>query len=135
MNQPKWLILFYIEDDGTQPVKEYITACKNKKDIAVILQVIQSLSLIGLDLLDTKMCKKIDNNIKELVKGHHRILFAQDGNSFILLSAFYKKTKKTPINEKIKANDRFLIFLANKNQRSFQNKIYLNWGQIDEWIY
>jgi len=64
------------------------------------------------------MCGRIDKDIYELRKGRHRILFAQEGNSFILLSGFFKKTRKTPPEEKKLAKERLSIFLLQKKQRA-----------------
>jgi phage-related protein len=87
---------FFIDEDGRKPVEGYLYNLTNEKDINILIQVIQRLSRVGQYLIDTNMAKHIDGPIYELRKDRHRILYAQTGNRFILLLAFYKATKKTP---------------------------------------
>lgn len=114
----KWKIYLYSDENQNLPVANYITSFTNETEVAIMLQVINSLSKVGFSLLQTNMCKKINENIYELRKDRHRILFARIDNSFILLSAFLKKTQKTPREEIILAETRFQDYLSNKEQRS-----------------
>ena|SRR5215213_6905139 len=101
-----WQIACFRDGAGCQPVVDYISALTNLDDLELIFHVIQRLSRIGLDLVDTKMAKHIDGPIFELRKDRHRIMFAQDTKShrFVLLSAFYKDSQKTPHDEIEKAH-------------------------------
>jgi len=78
---------------------EYIFAGKNQKDISVLINAIQRLARVGQDLLDTKTAKHLGDNIYELRKDRHRILYAPYQQGFALLSAFLKKSQKTPPEE------------------------------------
>ena len=100
MRRP-WQIACFRDAAGRQPVIDYISALTNLDDLELIFQVLQCLSRVGLDLIDTKMAKHIDGPLFELRKDRHRIMFARDGerNRFILLSTFYKNTQKTPWEE------------------------------------
>jgi phage-related protein len=79
----------------------------NLTDITTLINVIQRLALIGLDILDTHMAKRLEGPLYELRKDRHRILFAPDGVRFVLLSAFLKRTQKTPRAEIELALERF----------------------------
>jgi len=101
-----WQIACFQTADGNQPLVEYIDSLTNLDDLELIFHVIQRLSRVGLALMDTKMAKHIDGPIFELRKDRHRIMFAEDteNNRFVLLSAFFKATEKTPIEEINKAH-------------------------------
>lgn len=103
---------FFEDRRGSRPVQEYLAAITDVTDLSHILLVIQRLSILGQSLLETKQAKHIEGDIYELRPGRHRILYAQDGNRFVLLSAFIKKTDKTPRSE---------IDNALSNYREYQN--------------
>lgn len=96
-----WQIACFLDAAGRQPVIDYLSALTNLDDLELIFQVVQRLSRVGLDLVDTKMAKHIDGPLFELRKDRHRIMFAWDTerNRFVLLSTFYKKTEETPLEE------------------------------------
>jgi len=122
----KWGISSYIDKDGINPVEKYIIEDHNVKDITVLLNVIERLSYNGLDLLDTKMCKRLTEDLWELRKDRHRIIFSQDGSIFILLSGFQKSTKKTPKKDIDLATQRLMDYKNNKIERSMGYKFALN---------
>jgi len=97
----RWQIACFRDATGHQPVIDYISSLTNLDDLELIFQVVQRLSRVGLDLVDTKMAKHIDGPLFELRKDRHRIMFAWDTlrNRFVLLSTFYKNTEKTPLEE------------------------------------
>lgn len=103
-----------MDEEGLMPVQEYLFAGKGEKDLSVLINVIQRLAHVGQDLLDTNMAKHIDDPIYELRKDHHRILYAQDGDRFVLLSAFLKQTQKTPVKEIRLAEKWFNQYLEKK---------------------
>ena len=71
--------------------------------IKKIISYIDILSQRGLSISEPYI-KYIEDKIWELRPLRYRILFSRiDNNSFILLSMFTKKTKKTPKNEIEKA--------------------------------
>ena len=96
-----WQIACFCDAAGHQPVVDYISALTNLDDLHLIFHVVQRLSRVGLDLVDTKMAKHIDGPLFELRKDRHRIMFATDSNMkrFVLLSPFYKDSQKTPLEE------------------------------------
>jgi phage-related protein len=102
----RWRIACFRDLAGCQPVVDYISALTDIDDLELIFHVIQRLSRVGLDLVDTKMAKHIDGPIFELRKNRHRIMFAEDTKNprFVLLSAFYKDSQKTPPEEIEKAH-------------------------------
>ncbi len=95
----RYLVGFFVNRDGSKPVETYMISNANLTDLSVLINVIQRLALIGLDIVNTNMGKRIQGQIYELRKDRHRILFVPDGERFVLLSAFTKKTGKTPPEE------------------------------------
>jgi phage-related protein len=107
MVRNRYQIVLFIGQDDSNPIFDYIYDDKNDKDLIVIINVIQSLSKVGQDLLDTDMAKPLGGPIFELRKDRHRITYAQDKDRFVLLSAFLKKSEKTPPKEKALALERY----------------------------
>ena len=100
---------FYKDKNGKEPVKEYIIELSLKKDknsrinLNKIRDYIKILSEYGTRAGEPYV-KHLDGDIWELRPLRNRILFfGYDGNSFILLSHFTKKTQKTPRREIDKA--------------------------------
>lgn len=98
-------IHFYRDSDGSEPVKEYIQklAAKNDKDSRIKLNKIRDyvkiLSEHGTRAGEPYM-KHIDGDIWELRPLRDRIFFfGWNGDSFVLLHQFMKKTQKTPKRE------------------------------------
>jgi phage-related protein len=105
-------IIFYKEDDGVEPVKEFILSLKTKTDKNSIINVnkindyLQALSQFGLTLTEPYI-KHIDKEIWELRPIRNRILFAcWDESTFIMLHRFMKQTRKTPPKETALAKNR-----------------------------
>ncbi len=102
-------IHFYEDKNGNKPVKEYLDELSenNGKDSRIKLKklraYIKALSEYGLQVGEPYI-KHIDSEIWELRPIHDRILFvAWNGDSFVLLHQFMKKTQKTPASEIKKA--------------------------------
>lgn len=98
-------IHFYKDKDGREPVAEYITELAKKQDkdsrikLNKIRDYVKILSEFGKAAGEPYM-KHIDGEIWELRPLKDRIFFvAWDGDSFILLHQFVKKTQKTPERE------------------------------------
>ena len=110
----RWQIACFRDAAGHQPVADYISALTNLDDLELIFHVVQRLSRVGLDLIDTKMAKHIEGPLFELRKDRHRILFARDTerNRFVLLSTFYKDTQKTPWEEIDRAHEYWHDYLS-----------------------
>ena len=102
-------IKFYRDKRGNEPVKEYLKKLADKKDkdsrvnLTKIRDYVKALSKYG-TVLGEPYIKHLDGDIWELRPLRNRILFfGYDGNSFVLLSHFIKKTQKTPNREIEKA--------------------------------
>ena len=97
----RWQIACFRDASGHQPVIEYLFSLTNLDEMKLIIHVVQCLSRAGLGLVDTKMAKHIEGPIFELRKDRYRIMFARDMEThrFVLLSTFYKDSKKTPREE------------------------------------
>jgi phage-related protein len=92
----KWTVLFYQDIDGSIPVQVYMFEGNDEKRVALLINVIQRLEALGLEIQGTNMDKLIEGSIRELRKDRHRIIYGRNGNTFILLTAFMKKSDKTP---------------------------------------
>lgn len=95
----KWTVEFYYDKDGKAPVQDYILEENDEQRISTLIHVIQYLMIHGPGIRDTEMEKGLTDSIRELRKDRHRILYGQIGTIYILLSAFMKRTKKTPPEE------------------------------------
>ena len=104
-------------NNGKKPVLDYIENLdiKNKTKIYKYIDFLRSNN----GYLDEPYSKHIKGKIRELrvdfSKDSHRIFYFTFVNkNIILLHAFFKKTKKTPINEIKKAEDNYMDVLNNK---------------------
>ena len=98
-------IFTYTDKNGKSPINDYISELVNKSDkdsrinANKILDYIEYLAEHGVKAREP-YAKHIDGDIWELRPISNRILYAAwDGNSFILLHLFKKKTQKTPPQE------------------------------------
>jgi len=117
-------IRFFKDRRGREPIKEYIAelAASNSKDSQIKFQKISDylkyLSEKGKQAQEP-YAKHLDGDIWELRPIRDRILFAAwDGESFILLHHFVKKTQKTPKKEIDQAKRN----LADFRERSEENE-------------
>jgi len=113
-----FMISFYKDKSGNEPVKEYINslqaAASTSKDCRIklkkIVEYIDVLAHNG-SFAGVPYVKHIEDDIWELRPLHDRIFFfCWQGDSFILLHHFQKKTDKTPKRE---------IEQARRNQLDF----------------
>ena len=102
-------IHFYKDSNGDQPLLEYILelARQNDKDSRIkltkIREYVKALSCYGTEIGEPYI-KHLDGEIWELRPIRDRILFAAwQGDHFVLLHQFVKKTQKTPRREIEKA--------------------------------
>ncbi len=103
----RWIIEFYQDAEGHIPVQEYMFEGNDERRVALLINVIQRLQVLGPEIQGTDMDKLIEGPIRELRKDRHRILYGRDGNRFVLLAAFMKKTDKTPPEQITLAQGRF----------------------------
>jgi len=102
---------------GHDPVLEYINKLQ-EKERTKILKYIEFLRE-NKGILDEPYTKHIKGKIRELIvdfsKNKHRIFyFAFIGKKIILLHAFLKKIKKTPVSEIRRAEENYQDVLNNK---------------------
>lgn len=115
----RYSVAFFIDHQGNIPVFKYLFDSKNEKDLSILINVIQRLAFVGQDLLDTKMAKPIEGPLFELRKNRHRIFYAKFGPRFVLLSAFFKNTQKTPQGEIQIAMDNYQEYTETGNCQEF----------------
>lgn len=113
-------VKFYKNKNGKYPIKDYLkslagTAAKSDRiKLQKIRDYIKYLRIYGFEAKEPYV-KHLDGEIWELRPLRDRFLFAAwDGQSFILLHHFVKKTKKTPQREIEQAKRNF----ADYKQRS-----------------
>lgn len=109
MKDDLFKVYFYKDSKGNQPVKDYILQLKGKngKDSRIKLKKIDEYIEI-LKKEGTRagepFTKHIEGDLWELRPIYDRIFFiAWDGETFVLLHQFRKKTQKTPQREIDKA--------------------------------
>ena len=99
----KWQVIFYMDEKGNEPVKDFILAQPGKA-IAEILHVLKLLREFSIRL-GMPYVKKIDKSgLRELRIKHssdlYRVFyFAHIKQKFVLLHAILKKREKTPEND------------------------------------
>ncbi len=113
----RWIVEFYQDAEGNIPVQEYMFEGNDEKRVALLINVIQRLETLGPEIQGTDMDKLIEGSIRELRKDRHRILYGRDGNRFILLTAFMKKTDKTPPEQIALAQRRFEEHLSKQSKK------------------
>lgn len=116
-------ILFYKDKNGKTPVLDYIRELlkANNKDSRIkankINDYIEILKKYGTQAGEPYI-KHLDEDIWELRPLRDRILFASwNGNEFILLHQFMKKTQKTPVRE-IERAKRYLIDFRERSENN-----------------
>jgi phage-related protein len=97
-----WVYEFYSDDDGYEPVKEFICSLDEKKR-GKVLQMIQILSEFGPNL-PFPYSSQIEGKLRELRihygKSQLRIIYYLNSEGvFILLHAFEKKSQKISNND------------------------------------
>ncbi len=98
-----WQVVFYIDDEGNEPVKDFILSQPDGA-IAEILHVFKLLRLFELKLRMPYVRKINDSGLRELRIKHssdlYRIFyFASIGQKFVLLHSILKKEDKIPKND------------------------------------
>lgn len=103
---PKYEIVFYQKEDGTEPAREFLFELDGKMR-AKMLKTIDLLEDYGTDLREPyskfledgifELRTKIGSNISRL------LYFFVIGKKVVLTNGFVKKTDKTPVQEKERA--------------------------------
>jgi len=110
-------IYYYVDRNGRQPVKEYIDAMKSgaSKDCRIRITKIRTymniLSMYGIGAGEPYI-KNINAELWELRPLRDRFFFAgYDGDKFVIVHHYMKKTRKTPRAEIVKALANYHDFL------------------------
>lgn len=122
-------IIFYEKKDGSSEILDYLENLRKKsatnKDARIqykqIVLYIDLLQNNGTQLPDT-ITKHIDENIWELRPGNNRIFyFCCEGENYVLLHSFRKKTRKTPNREIQRAKSERNDYLSRKEILHHEN--------------
>ncbi len=112
-----WSIIYYIDDSGAMPVREFLDAARPSLKTKA-LRILMNIREFGLQNVIPHL-KKLSGTpfweIRILGADSTRILFVTEINKqIILLHAFYKKTQKTPQRELTIAYNRYKNYQTNK---------------------
>lgn len=115
-------IIFYEEKDGYAPVWDFLEKLRVRANKSKDCRIQYKQAVLAIQLLQdngtwlsSEATKHIDENIWELRPGNNRIFyFMVDGDEFVLLHVFRKKTQKTPIREIEKAKRERNEYLARR---------------------
>ncbi len=115
MHSMEWIIDYYKDAKGNEPVKEFINSLSLSAKVKV-MRLIEFLAERGV-LLKEPYTKQVKGKIRELrvrdTQGAIRVLyFAYTGKRFILLHGFIKKTDKTPASDILIAEKRLNNYLT-----------------------
>ena len=118
-------IIFYIDDKGQSPVKEFLNELKDQaKHNKISRQLLEKMyfNISMLERLGTRAglpyTKHIEDKIWELRPKDYRILFFMwEENNIVLLSVFRKEKNKTPKREIIKAKNRMNDWIKHGHER------------------
>jgi phage-related protein len=106
----------YKDDDGNDPVFEFIDGLDTTKDRASLYSAIEKLRLYGPLVLQTKAFKRFNDHLFEISKGDNRIIYLEDEKHYELLHGFPKKGQKTLRKDKVIAEERFMEYWRKKKQ-------------------
>ena len=118
-------IIFYENEKGESEVWDFLEKLRKKSDKDKNARIQYKQATLCIELLQNNgtrlpdtITKHIDENIWELRPGNNRIFyFCYDGNSFVLLHSFRKKTQKTPRREIEKAKSERDDYLSRKGDK------------------
>ena len=112
-----WAIEYYVDDDGTAPVREFIVSLDPKTRVRLqwSLDQLQARNIMA----RAPLAKHLDGKLWELrVESRtniYRVLyFMHTGRRIVLLHAFQKKAQKTPAGEIALANKRMNRFIERR---------------------
>ncbi len=125
MDNKKYKIIFYKDNKGKSPVKEYMdslnkTINTNKDSRIKLTKIIEYLDILSVKGFKAgyPYIKHIKGDIWELRPLRDRVFFfCWNGESFVLLSHFVKKTQETPESEKDKAEKIMKKFLKENREQ------------------
>lgn len=122
-------IALYSDISGRSPVKSYLTVLtmKNDKDSKLNLKkihsYIESLKEHGVRR-GVPVVKHIRGKIWELRPLDKHILFFRDGETYVLLHIFEKRTNKTPISEIKQAEMEMYDYLERKEEGNLNETLH-----------
>jgi len=99
-NEPILTVVFYRTEAGREPVREWLVSLSReaRKTIGEDIKTAQFGWPLGMPLI-----RKLEPGLWEvrsgIEQGIARVIFTVEGATLILLHAFVKKSRKTPLNE------------------------------------
>lgn len=102
---PPWTVLFYRDERGREPVREWLEKLERTqpRDAGAVRRYIDLLEEFGV-LLEEPYSRQLKARIRELWPQDWRVTyFADERRRFVLLTSFRKTTRRTPPTEIDKA--------------------------------
>jgi phage-related protein len=107
-------IIHFKQSSGREPVRDYILSLP-KKDAASVTVALEDIEENGLNGTVVTL-KPIEGKLWEIKLPVHRIFYVIiSGATMVLLHAFKKEGKKTPIKERELAKKRMKLVLGGQN--------------------
>jgi phage-related protein len=121
MQRPtEWVNEFYLEDDGTSPVEEFLDSL----DLKTRVRFYWSMEQLRLRNVQARepLVRHLEGDLWELREEsrtniYRIIYFFFTGRRIVFLHGFQKKTQKAPPRELEVAQRRYLAFLAREGRR------------------
>lgn len=105
-----WIVAFYLDARGRNPVLEFINSLP-EPDQARVLRVLKLLQEFG-PLLGMPHARPIEGKLWELRAGASRVFYlAYTGRQFVLLHGYLKKTQEAPRREIETARRRMIALM------------------------
>lgn len=122
-------IIFYEKSNGTSELLDFLTALRTKSSTNKDARIQYRQAMLAIELLQNHgtclpdtITKHIVEDIWELRPGCNRIFyFCYDGDSFVLLHSFRKKSQKTPRREIDRAISERNDYLSRKEHSTHEN--------------
>ena len=103
-----WSVEYYVEENGKNPVKDFIQSLA-RKERAAVQHDLDVLAEFG---LDAPFVRHMEGQLWEIKSGPARIFYvAHTGKRFVLLHGYYKKSRKAQRREVEVARGRLAAFL------------------------
>jgi phage-related protein len=113
VEQNAWVVDFYLDARGRNPVLEFINSLQ-KREQTRLFRVLELLQEYG-PLLSMPHARPIQGGLWELRAGAGRLFyFAYTGRQFILLHGYLKKTQEAPKREIETARRRMAEFMEGR---------------------
>ncbi len=115
MTQPDWIIVFFVDDNGSRPVNEFLRGLDDQAQ-GRFIRSIEQLRLRNVRAREP-LVRHLEGKLWELreesgTNSYRLVYFFFTGRQVVLVHGFQKKTRRTPRREIDVAERRMQRFLA-----------------------